>query len=73
MPAIDHTALKTAMDKAGVTPKQLSVATKLSLGYVCDIRSGRRRLKREPVVRRQIADALGVPVHWIEQRPETAA
>lgn len=67
MPGIDHTALKTAMDKAGITPKQLSDTTGLSLSYVCDLRSGRRRLKREPVVRRRIADALDVPVHWIEQ------
>lgn len=73
VPAIDHRSLREAMDAKGVTPVQLATMTGLSLGYVCDLRSGRRKLKRNPAQRRRIAEALGVPMHWIESSERAAA
>lgn len=72
MPAIDHEALVKAMDKAGVTPRHLATEIDKSLQYVCDIRAGRRTLKRNPELRKQIALALDVPPHWIEHHADVA-
>jgi transcriptional regulator with XRE-family HTH domain len=66
MAAIDHELLTKAMDKSGVTPKRLATETGMSLTYICDILAGRRTLKRNPALRRSIAKACDVPVHWIE-------
>jgi transcriptional regulator with XRE-family HTH domain len=73
MPAIDPKSLQQAMDKSGVTPTQLAQATGLSLSYVVRIQRGHRRLKRNPVMRRRIAEALDVPIHWIESKEADAA
>lgn len=72
MAAIDPPSLRRAMDKSGVSPTMLAEQLDLSLSYVCRIRAGRQRLKRNPVLRRRIADALDVPVHWIESREDAA-
>ncbi len=72
MAAIDPAALRKAMDGAGVTRARLANEVGLSLQYVCDITAGRRLLKRRPDLRRRIAAALDVPIHWIE-RPEELA
>jgi transcriptional regulator with XRE-family HTH domain len=69
MSAIDPDALVKAMDVSGVTPKQLADELSISLTYVGDLRSGRRSLKRNPELRRRIAKALNVPIHWIEHQP----
>lgn len=66
--AIDKDLLKKAMDLAGVTPKHLSEECAISLQYTCDILSGYRTLKRSPGLRKRIANALNVPVHWIENK-----
>ena len=66
MAAIDHALLAKAMDKSGVTPTRLATETGKSLTYICDILAGRRTLKRNPELRRQIANVCDVPVHWIE-------
>lgn len=59
------------MDKSGVTTKQLADQVGVSLSYMARIVNGHRRLKREPARRRDIAQALNVPVHWIEaERPD---
>lgn len=60
------------MDKEGVTPKVLADELGVSLSYVCDITAGRRRLKRNPVLVRRIADALNCRVSTI-QAEECAA
>lgn len=74
MPAIDPSALRRAMDKSGVTTKQLADAIDKSLSYTARIVNGNRRLKRNPVLRHEIAKALDVPVHWIEaERPDPEA
>lgn len=65
---IDHVSLTKAMDKAGMTPKQLADDLGLSLQYVCDIRNGRRKLKRRPDLVKQIAEKIDVPIHWIAAR-----
>jgi transcriptional regulator with XRE-family HTH domain len=71
--AIDPEALKKAMARAPMTPTQLADQLGISLSYLVRITNGSRRLKRNPVLRRQIADTLDVPVHWIEvERPEPA-
>jgi transcriptional regulator with XRE-family HTH domain len=62
------------MSGKGVTTKQLADAVGLSLSYMTRIVNGQRRLKRNPVMRHDIAKALGVPTHWIEvERPDPEA
>lgn len=71
MAAIDPVNLVKAMDMAPMTAAQLAEACEISVQYVCDIKVGRRRLKRNPALRKKIATALGVPQHWIEaERPD---
>lgn len=53
------------MDKECVTPKDLAEELGVSLSYICDITAGRRRLKRNPVLRRRIADSLNCRVSTI--------
>jgi transcriptional regulator with XRE-family HTH domain len=73
MAAIDPRALRKAMDLAGMTPRQLAETLQLSHDYVLNIRNGHRRLKQNPAMRRRIADALNVPIHWIESKEADAA
>jgi transcriptional regulator with XRE-family HTH domain len=65
---IDHHSLTKAMEKAGMSPKQLADELGLSLQYVCDIQKGRRKLKRRPDLVKEIAEKLDVPIHWIASR-----
>jgi transcriptional regulator with XRE-family HTH domain len=58
------------METTPMSTKQLADALGLSLTYVCQIVNGRRTLARNPALRRQIAQALNVPQHWIERTPE---
>ena len=71
MPAIDHTNLVKAMERSGVGAKRLAGEIGKSLTYVCDITAGRRTLKRNPELRKKIAQALDVPLHWIEHHAPT--
>ncbi|MDQ2729106.1 MAG: helix-turn-helix transcriptional regulator [Actinomycetota bacterium] len=71
MPPLDKTLLKKAMDKAGVSTKRLSDEAPMSLQYACDLVSGHRNLKRNPALRKRIAEVLDVPVHWIEHHETT--
>ena len=73
MPAIDPDNLQKAMDGAGVTASQLAADTGKSLTYICDIIKGRRGLKRSPKLRREIAESLNVPTHWIERQGSEVA
>lgn len=73
MAAISPEGLSRVMDMAPMTPKQLADKTGMSLTYTCDIISGRRTLKRNPELRRKIAEVLRVPQHWIEHHDEAAA
>ena len=73
MPAIDPEALTVAMDATNTTASELAERCGISLQYACDVRAGRRGLKRNPELRAAIAAALttertpnGVPVRWIE-------
>jgi transcriptional regulator with XRE-family HTH domain len=69
--AIDPNGLTKAMARANMTPSRLAKELDVSLSYVVRILSGTRRLKRNPILRRRIAEALDVPVHWIEvERPD---
>lgn len=61
------------MDKECVTPKDLAEELGLSLSYVCDITAGRRRLKRNPVLRRRLADALNCRVSTLTIEESEAA
>lgn len=72
MTSIDHKNLVKAMDRSQVTQKRLAEELGLSLQYVCDITAGRRNLKRNPALRARIAQALDVPIHWIEHHTEPA-
>jgi transcriptional regulator with XRE-family HTH domain len=73
MAAIDAELLQKAMDKAGVSRQRLAAEVGVSLQYVCDITAGRRTLKRNPDLRKRIADVCDVPTHWIEHRTPEAA
>lgn len=70
--AIDPKAFAKAMDMAGFTPTMLAESVEKSPDYITNIRNGHRRLKRNPVLRRQLADALGVPQRWIESVEDVA-
>lgn len=65
MTAIDAKALRKEMDRAGVRPKEFAVDLGISLSYLCDIQAGRRRLERNPVLIRRIADSLDCRVSTI--------
>lgn len=64
------------MDRAAITQTQIVEALEkrgvhITLSYVSRIVSGERRLKRNPVLRAELARALDVPTHWIEaERPD---
>lgn len=66
MAQIDNVGLARAMDMAPITTKVLAERVGVSLTYMCDITGGRRTLKRNPELRKKIAEALGVPTFWIE-------
>lgn len=76
MAAIDPGSLQRALDKAGMTQTQLveklnERGVQITLSYLGRIVSGSRRLKRNPVLRAELARALDVPLHWIEaERPD---
>lgn len=72
VPAIDPKALETAMNVAGASPVKLAEKVGISDDYMRNIRSGYRTLKRNPELRKAIADALGIPVRWIEHHDEAA-
>lgn len=46
---------------------QLADGVGISPQYLTDIVKGRRTLKRNPVLRQKLADALDVPRRWIER------
>ncbi len=72
--AISPMGLAEAMNRAPMTTKQLAERVGISLTYASDITNGRRTLKRSPELRNRIAEALGVPRHWIEvERPDPEA
>lgn len=78
MPAIDSGALRKALDRSPMTTKQLTEGLRqrgnqVSHDYVVNIVNGHRRLKRNPVLRHEIARALDVPVHWIEVQEAKAS
>lgn len=68
MAGINHLDLVKAMEKSGMTIKQLADECGISIQYANDITKGRRRLKRRPDLIKQMAQALDVPTHWIAQR-----
>ena len=66
MAALDPAALRQIMDTNGFSSSDLARHLDVTEDYVRRLRAGSRRLKRHPVMRRRLADALGVPVRWIE-------
>lgn len=76
MAAINPSALQRALDMAGMTQTQLVEelgrrGVPITLSYLGRILAGSRRLKRNPVLRTELARALNVPIHWIEvERPD---
>lgn len=61
------------MDMRGVSAAELarSVHPPISEAYISMLLSGKRRVPRDLITRRRIAEALDVPVDWIEdQRPD---
>ena len=70
MAAINQRGLAKAMDLVPMTTKQLHEELvkrghTISFSYTCDIVNG-RGLKRNPALRKAIAEVLGVPQFWIE-------
>lgn len=60
------------MSNAGVAVVDLAARCDISVSYMSRIHRGESRLKRNPALRRRIANALNVPIDWIEAR-ETAS
>lgn len=73
MAEVDSEALRDWMDAKEWTIKALADEVGISLKYMADIARGDRTLKRNPSLRKQIADALQVPVTRIEKRVEASA
>jgi transcriptional regulator with XRE-family HTH domain len=71
--AIDNEALKDWLDAKGWTLKDFAAEVGISLQYLCDIVGGSRTLKRNPGLRKRMAEALGIPVTRIEKRIEAAS
>lgn len=73
MTSISAERLRLAMRNADIGPAELARRIRLAGGditpeYITHITAGRRKLKRSPATRQNIANALGVPVDWIEER-----
>lgn len=68
MAAIDHKGLAKAIEKCGYEGRQVQLAAEVGISpqYLSDILGGRRKLKRNPELRKKLADALDVPRRWIE-------
>jgi transcriptional regulator with XRE-family HTH domain len=71
--AIDPREVRRALSNSGKTPTQVANELGISLSYFVRITRGHRRLKRNPVLRRRIADALNTPVRAIEVPQDEAA
>lgn len=65
---IDATALAVLREKDGHSKTSLATAAGLSLGYLADLESGRR--KGNPDVIARLASALNVPKSMLERRRE---
>jgi len=65
---IDGAALKVLREKDGFTATDFANQLGISLSYLGDIETGRRRLKRNPALIKKAADLLNVPVSMIERR-----
>jgi transcriptional regulator with XRE-family HTH domain len=73
MTSISAERLRLAMRNAEVGPAELARRVRSAGGditpeYITHITAGRRKLKRSPATRQSLANALGVPVDWIEER-----
>lgn len=66
--AIDPVALRILMEKDGSNIATLSGRVGISRQYLGDIVAGRRSLKRNPQLIKDIATALNVPTSMIERR-----
>ena len=54
------------MSHSGVTTVALADRLDISVQYASQLVNGQRRAKRNPILRRRIADVLGVPRRAIE-------
>lgn len=63
---IDPTALLVLREKDGSSKTRLAAAAGISLGYLADLESGRR--KGNPQVITRLAAALNVPRSMLERR-----
>jgi transcriptional regulator with XRE-family HTH domain len=63
---IDATALTVLREKDGRSKTSLAAAAGMSLGYLADLESGRR--KGNPGVIASLASALNVPKSMLERR-----
>lgn len=68
---IDPIALVVLREKDGHTKTSLAAKAEMSLGYLADLESGRR--KGNPAVIKRLAAALNVPVSMLEKRREPVA
>lgn len=67
---IDPVALLVLREKDGHTKTSLAKAAGMTIGYLADLESGRR--KGNPVVIAKLAKALNVPKSMLEKRREEA-
>lgn len=73
MPSIDPKRLQVALNATGIPVAELARRVGVTTSYMARIVNGDRRLKRNPALRRQIANALGVYPDWIEARDQEIA
>lgn len=69
MVEIDPVALRVLREKDRMSKTALAKAAGISLGYLADLESGRR--KGNPEVIGKLADALNVPMSLLERRRVT--
>lgn len=68
---IDATALAVLREKDGHSKTSLALAAGMSLGYLSDLESGRR--KGNPEIITKLAQALNVPRSMLEARRQVAS
>jgi transcriptional regulator with XRE-family HTH domain len=68
MPPLDPERLNAAMRLAGMAARRLAEEIGVSEAYISQLRNGHRSASRDAAGRQKIADALGVPVDWIEAK-----
>lgn len=69
-PGVDRDALRDARRSQQLTARALAERAGLSPAYVSRLESGERSATHSPATVQALADALRVPVAWVQPSPE---